>query len=270
MSTEALAPSLFSSLLLVGMLGFRHGFDADHIAAVDGMTRARQLHHSYWTSRRVGLQFAVGHSGMILLASLLLYGQSAALPAWLDGLGMVISTCFLLLVAASNFGHAFRADAGAPVTGPLTGLMLRLTGRNLHPALVGMAFAMSFDSMAQAAFFASRGSQFSGIGAVVLLAGVFGLGMTIADATNGALLAWFAGRSDRLARRASRFSSGFIAFVALFTAAAGVAREFAAGFAQAWDRTGIWIGVGLVVLTSAVYACRIFSQRARLQAQAAR
>jgi nickel/cobalt transporter (NiCoT) family protein len=263
MSTQALGASLLSSLALVGMLGFRHGFDADHIAVVDGMTRARQLHHSYWTSRLVGLQFALGHSAAILLASLLLYRQSVALPQWLDGLGMVISTVFLLVIAASNFAHALRPAAGPAPIGPVTATLLRLTGRQLHPALVGMAFAMSFDSLAQAAFFASRGSEFSGLSAVVLLAAVFGLGMMLADATNGALLNWFAGRSDRLARQASRFSSGFIALIALLTAGAGLLRGLESGFAQTWDDMGLWIGVGLLATTSLVYAARIAVQRAR-------
>ena len=56
---ESPGATLLSSLALVGMLGFRHGFDADHIAVVDGMTRARQLHKSYWTSRLVGAQSLV-------------------------------------------------------------------------------------------------------------------------------------------------------------------------------------------------------------------
>ncbi len=263
-STQALGASLLSSLALVGMLGFRHGFDADHIAVVDGMTRARQLHHSYWTSRLVGLQFALGHSAVILLASLLLYRQSVALPHWLDGLGMVISTVFLLVIAASNLAHALRPAAGPAPVGPVTATLLRLTGRQLHPVLVGMAFAMSFDALAQAAFFASRGSEFSGLGAVALLAGVFGLGMMLADATNGALLNWFASRSDRLARQASRFSSGFIALIAMLTAGAGLLRGLEAGFAQVWDDMGLWLGVGLLALTSLVYAARIAVQRARL------
>ena len=269
MSSQILGASLMSSVALVGLLGFRHGFDADHIAVVDGMTRARQLHHSYWTSRLVGLQFALGHSGVILLASLLLYGQSAVLPHWLDGLGMVISTLFLLVIAASNLAHALRPSGAAPPpAGPLTVLLLRLTGRQLHPVLVGMAFAMSFDALAQAAFFASRGSEFSGLPAVVLLAAAFGLGMMVADASNGALLNWFASRSDRLARQASRFSSAFIAAIALATAAAVLLRAAEAGFAQAWDALGIWIGVGLLALTSLVYAGLIAWQRARLRGAA--
>ena len=266
---ESLGASLWSSLALVGMLGVRHGLDADHIAVIDGMTRARQLHCSYWTSRLVGAQFALGHSAAILLASLLLHGQSTALPAWLDGVGLVISTCFLLAIAASNFAHAWRPAESPRPPGPVSAALLRLTGHQIHPALVGMAFAFSFDSLAQAAFFASRGDQLSGLGAVVLLAGVFGLGMLLADAANGALLNWFAGRSDQLARHASRFSSGFIALVALLTAVAGLLRQFEAGFAATWENFGLWVGVGLVAFTSVVYSVRISLQKVRSNAAAA-
>jgi len=266
---ESLGANLLSSLALVAMLGFRHGFDADHIAVVDGMTRARQLHKSYWTSRLVGAQFALGHSATILLASLLLHGQSAILPAWLDGLGLVISTCFLLAIAASNFAHALRPAGAHRPHGPVSALLLRVTGGQLHPALVGMAFALSFDSMAQAAFFASRGGQFSGMGAVALLAAVFGTGMLVADAANGALLSWFASRSDRLARQASRFSSGFISVVALLTATLGLVRQFESGFAATWESLGIWAGVRLVAFTSVVYSVRISLQKVRSHAATA-
>jgi nickel/cobalt transporter (NiCoT) family protein len=267
--TEGLGATLATSLLLVSMLGFRHGFDADHIAVVDGMTRARQL-QGFWSSRLVGAQFALGHSSMILAASLLLHGQSASLPHWLDGLGMAISTCFLLAIAASNFAHAVRPPSDTPrPLGPVAAAMLRVTGGQLHPALVGMAFALSFDSMAQAAFFASRGSQFTGMSAVVLLAAAFGLGMMAADAANGALLNWFASRSDSLARHASRFSSGFIAVIALVTASAGLLREFHANFASSWEDLGIWTGVGLVALTSTVYSVRIALQKTRAHAASA-
>ena len=266
MSTEALSTSLLPSLALVGMLGFRHGFDADHIAVIDGMTRARQLNHSYWTSRLVGAQFALGHSAVIFIASLLLYDQSAALPHWLDGLGLAISTCLLLVIAASNFNHALSADSRVPrPVGSVVAALLRLTGLQLNPALVGVAFAISFDALAQAAFFASRGSEFNGITTVVSMAAVFGLGMTVADAANGALLNWFASRSDRLARQASRFSSGFIALIALLAASAGIMREYESGFAETWEELGVWIGVGMVGVTSFVYMVRISYQKAQLQ-----
>ena len=157
-------------------------------------------------------------------------------------MGVVISTCFLLVIAAANFGHAVgRSDDGGPVAGPFYTIVTRLTGPRLHPSLVGMAFALSLDSLGQAVFFASRGSEFDGLGAVVAMACVFGFGMLVADAGNGALLAWFARRSDGLARRASRFSSGFIG----------------------WEGLGMLIGVGLGACTSLFYMVRIAQQRMR-------
>ena len=258
--TAALAPSL----LLVGLMGFRHGFDADHIAIVDGMTRARQLHRSYWSARLVGLQFAAGHSAMIMLASLLFFWQRGVVPPWLDGLGLWISVTFLLLVAIGNASHALSpVTPSAAAGGPLARLMLRLTGAHLHPALVGVAFALSFDSIAQAAFFAARGGDLAGLSAVMLLAAAFGLGMMLADAVNGALLAWFAGRSDKVALRASRISSAFVALIAFATALAALAREGHEGFAARWEQGGVWIGVGLMCVSFAVYALLIVLRRGR-------
>jgi high-affinity nickel-transport protein len=271
MQTDLLSPGLLTALGLAALLGFRHGFDADHIAVVDGMTRSRQLHRSYWTARLVGLQFAAGHSAIILAAAMLLTGQTAALPAWLDGLGVVISTVLLLVIAGSNAAHALvPTQDGVRPLGPVAALLFRVTGHELHPALVGAAFAMSMDSLAQAALFASHGGGVGagqGVGgslaAVALLAGTFGLGMMAADAGNGLLLAWFAQRSDGLARQASRWSSAFIAVVAIATAVVVVLRETRDGFAQAWEQAGVWTGVGLVLLTSLVYAMRLLMQRAR-------
>ena len=269
MAVETLGSGLWAAVALAGLLGFRHGFDADHIAVVDGMTRARQLQRSNLGARWVGLQFAAGHSAAILAAALVLFGQAAVLPAWLDGLGFVISTTLLLVIAARNAVHALKPAGAAEgprapgPTGPVAALLLRLPGQSMHPALVGVAFALSLDSFAQAAFFAARGSHYSGLAAVAWMALAFAAGMMLADAANGALLAWFTSRSDRLARQASRFSSGFIAVVAWATATAAIVRESSSGVARAWDAAGVWVGVGLVLLTSLVYGLRIVLQRLR-------
>jgi high-affinity nickel-transport protein len=263
-----LGHGLLPSLLLVGLMGLRHGFDADHIAVVDGMTRARQLQRSYWSGRAVGLQFAAGHSVTILLASLLFFAYRTETPQWLDGLGRVISIVFLLVISVTNLIHALtpvRVDqtVGLPM-GPTASLLLRLFGAHLHPVLVGVAFAISFDAMAQAAFFAARGGDLAGLSAVVLMAATFGIGMMLSDAVNGALIAWFASRSDQLSRHASRFSSAFVALIASATAVAAMAREYHEGFAQVWDQQGLWIGLGLVGFTVAIYALHIALQKLRL------
>ena len=261
--TADLAPTgLASTLLLAALLGFRHGFDADHIAVVDGMTRSRQLQGSYWRARSVGLQFALGHSAAMLVAALLLFGQSVALPAWLDGLGLAISTALLLFIAVSNGVHAFKAPSHqARPVGPLAAALNRLSGGQLHPVLVGVAFALSLDAMAQAAYFAARGGSHSGVGAVALMALAFGVGMVVADAGNGFLLSWCAQRSDRLARHASRISSGFIAVLALLAAGASWAREWQHGVAQAWDAAGIWVGLGVLVVSVVFYGVHQAMQR---------
>jgi nickel/cobalt transporter (NiCoT) family protein len=284
MNIEWMGTPFLTTLGLALLLGFRHGFDADHIAVVDGMTRARQLHRSYWTARLVGLQFAAGHSAAILVAALLLFGQGAALPDWLDGLGVIISTVLLLVIACSNLAHALSPAAnGVKPLGPVAALLFRITGRELHPALVGVAFALSLDSLAQAAFFATHGgsgvaggvaagalanaaggvSAGGGIAAVAALAAAFGTGMMAADAGNGLLLAWFAQRSDRLASQASRWSSAFIALIALATAGTVLLRQTQADFAQAWEAAGLWTGLGLMALTTSVYLWRLWLQRAR-------
>ncbi len=266
MNIEWMGTPFLTTLGLALLLGFRHGFDADHIAVVDGMTRARQLHRSYWTARLVGLQFAAGHSAAILVAALLLFGQGAALPDWLDGLGVIISTVLLLVIACSNLAHALSPAAnGVKPLGPVAALLFRITGRELHPALVGVAFALSLDSLAQAAFFATHGSGAAagGIAAVAALAAAFGTGMMAADAGNGLLLAWFAQRSDRLAQQASRWSSAFIAVIALATAGTVMLRHTNTGFEQLWEAAGLWSGVGLMLMTSGVYGWRLWLQRAR-------
>ncbi len=269
MNIEWMGSPFLTTLGLALLLGFRHGFDADHIAVVDGMTRARQLHRSYWTARLVGLQFAAGHSLTILAAALLLFGQGAALPSWLDGMGVIISTVLLLVIACSNFAHALSPSAdGVKPMGPVAALLFRITGRELHPALVGVAFALSLDSLAQAAFFATHGTSGAagGITAVAALALAFGAGMMAADAGNGLLLAWFAQRSDRLAQQASRWSSAFIAVIALATAGTVLLRQTHTGFEQFWDAAGLWTGVGLMGFTSSVYLLRLWLQRTRTPA----
>ena len=56
---------LLSAAVLAYTFGLRHGFDADHIASIDTVTRKLMQQHLRPTT--VGLHFAIGHSLALVL-----------------------------------------------------------------------------------------------------------------------------------------------------------------------------------------------------------
>ncbi len=55
--------SLQLALLSAAVLGFRHGFDYDHIAAISDITSVQT---SRWRGMRLGLLYALGHAAMVV------------------------------------------------------------------------------------------------------------------------------------------------------------------------------------------------------------
>ena len=66
------------------VLGLKHGLDADHLAAIDGLSRLHAASGRPRLARCSGLLFAIGHGALVLLAAWWLQGHASALPAWLD------------------------------------------------------------------------------------------------------------------------------------------------------------------------------------------
>jgi high-affinity nickel-transport protein len=67
-----------SLLLLTFVLGMKHGFDADHLATIDGLTR----HNSRVRpalARYCGTLFSLGHGAVVMAIAL---GVSAAAGHW--------------------------------------------------------------------------------------------------------------------------------------------------------------------------------------------
>jgi high-affinity nickel-transport protein len=100
----AAAGGLAGAGILAYALGTRHAFDADHIAAIDDTTRLMMQR-----GRRpvgVGFFFAMGHSSVVLVLSLLVAFASASVSDGLrERLGTVavlVAMSFLLLVAYLN------------------------------------------------------------------------------------------------------------------------------------------------------------------------
>ena len=214
---------------VVLLLGLKHGFDADHLAAIDGLTRYNsRLRRRF--ARYCGALFSLGH-GAIVLAIAVLVGLASATweaPAWLELSGVWISIGFLTLIGIVNLQAVFTTashDVVAPVG--IKGRLLGRLHRVGHPAgvaAVGTLFALSFDTVSQSALFALTATRFGGVGHAVVLGLLFVLGMLITDAVNGLWISRLIARADRLACIASRVMSLAVSGVTLLVAGLGVAR----------------------------------------------
>jgi len=256
--------SLLATSGLLLALGFRHGLDPDHIAAVDGMTRLRHNTSAYWKARLTGFQFAAGHSLTILLATFAFYLYSVQLPDWLDSLGLWISSFFLIWLAYRNFKYCFSGNeehhhAGSPVQRKI----LQALGPFAHPMGVGFGFAISFDSLAQAGLMAAKGQELGGFFAILAMALSFGLGMMLADTSNGLLMHWLVHRSHDLAHNAGRIMSGVVAVLSVVVVAVGHSSPYIANLEEIWDAWGGYIGVSITGLALIVYgvSARIYRSK---------
>jgi len=100
-------PLLMGSCLLAYSLGLRHAVDADHIAAIDNVTR--KLMQSGQRPLTAGLMFSLGHSTIVVLATLGIAVTAMALQTRLSGfretgamIGTLVSTFFLFAIALLN------------------------------------------------------------------------------------------------------------------------------------------------------------------------
>lgn len=243
-------PSMMATFGLLIALGLRHGLDPDHIAAIDALTKQRFRANAFWAARLTGLQFALGHSLTVFLATLLFYWQVFQLPTWLDQLGLWISSAVLIWLAAINLRHCLHGGEHAHLGGPIKTWLMRAMGPLAHPMGVGFAFAISFDSLAQAGLMAAKGHELGGASAVVFMPVCFGLGMLCADTCNGLVMHLLIGKSHRLARNSARWMSALIALLSLLVVASGHLRQHMEPLNQAMEQAGGWLGAGLTALVA--------------------
>ena len=100
-------PVLIGTAVLAYSLGLRHAIDADHIAAIDNVTR--KLMQEGKRPVAVGFFFALGHSTVVVLASLAVALTANALSDKLAAyreiggiVGTSASALFLFLIAIAN------------------------------------------------------------------------------------------------------------------------------------------------------------------------
>lgn len=246
-----------SSLMAFALLyGLKHGFDADHLASIDGLARLQAQRGRDGLARCAGLLFSVGH-GMLMLAAAWAFSRlgAASLPGWLEPLGAWISILFLGWIGIVNMRNALRRAGATLEISPLARWVMRLPlPRGMGGSLlVGAAFALSFDAMSVAAWFGLAGARHGGLGGTVVLALCFVGGMVLTDAINGLVVASLIRRSQHFVERAGRMFSFLVAGSALLVAAFGVSK-FASGAVDAWaDGKELLFGVFLFGIVAGSY-----------------
>src|SRR2546426_1494966 len=119
-------PVLLGTSLLAYGFGLRHAVDADHIAAIDNVTR--KLMQEGKQPLAAGLFFSLGHSTIVILATIGIVLATNAFQHRLEDfravgglIGVSVSSAFLLIIAAINIAilinvyKAFqRVQRGAP------------------------------------------------------------------------------------------------------------------------------------------------------------
>jgi high-affinity nickel-transport protein len=256
---ETLPADWTSLAIVVFLLGMKHGFDADHLATIDGLTRVSRRAGSRF-SPWCGALFSIGH-GAVVIAIAALVGSATErweTPAWLETSGVSISIFFLALLGVLNLRAVFTA-APDEVVAPV-GLKGRFLGRLAEARspwvvmLVGAAFALSFDTVSQAALFAATGAHFGGLQNALALGGLFLLGMLVTDGVNGLWISRLIERADALARVASRVMGLAVGSVSLLVAAFGAARLLAPRFAEWTEGRELAFGASVVAIVLLSFA----------------
>jgi nickel/cobalt transporter (NiCoT) family protein len=201
-------------------LGMRHAFDADHISAIDNVTRKMMNEDKRPLS--VGFFFSLGHSTIVFtLAFLIAVGVKAlANPVRDSGsllhkttnvIGTSVSGTFLYIIAILNIvilisvvkiffrmrqGHYNEAELEKELNS--RGLMSRLFGKRLNRIQepwqmypVGVLFGLGFDTATEVALLVIAGSAGAAglpFYAIICLPILFAAGMSLLDSIDGSFM----------------------------------------------------------------------------------
>lgn len=209
-------PLMLGTALLAWGLGLRHAVDADHIAAIDNVTR--KLMQDGQRPVSVGFWFAIGHSAIIAIASVTIALTTSALSRFgafkeMGGvIATVVSALFLFSIAGMNLvilrsvwgtfshvrsGGTYAEDdldillGGRGLLSRLFRPMFRLVSRGWHMAPLGFLFGLGFDTATEVAILGMSASQAANglsIGTILVLPTLFAAGMALIDTVDGVVM----------------------------------------------------------------------------------
>ncbi|HVA15754.1 MAG TPA: HoxN/HupN/NixA family nickel/cobalt transporter [Stellaceae bacterium] len=207
---------LLGTALLAYSFGLRHAVDADHIAAIDNVTR--KLMQEGQRPIGVGFYFSLGHasvvavaSAAVALAATMLQTRLAAFRQVGGLIGTSVSVFFLFTVAAANLivltavyrsfqrvkrgGKLVEEDFDALLAqrGFLARLfrpLFRLIRKSWHMFPLGFLFGLGFETATEIALLgiaaeAAKGQSFA---ATMAFPALFAAGMTLIDTTDSVLM----------------------------------------------------------------------------------
>lgn len=206
-------PVLLGTALLAYSFGLRHAVDADHIAAIDNATRKLMQEHKRPVA--VGFFFSLGHSSVVVLASIgvaLTAAHVEAFKAVGGVIGTSVSAVFLLVIALMNLvilRSIYRAwrhvrEGGAYVEEDVDLLLadrgfmarifrplFRLISRSWHLYPLGFLFGLGFDTATEIALLgisATQAAQGLSPWSIMVFPLLFSAGMSLVDTLDGHLM----------------------------------------------------------------------------------
>ena len=210
-------PLLLGAAILAYTFGLRHAVDADHIAAIDNVTR--KLMQDGGKPVTVGLFFSLGHSTVVVLAFIAIAYMTSSLQGGISNFravgetaGAAVSVIFLFAIALANSvilvgihrafirvkngGRYVEEDldmllANRGFLGRLFRSVFRLVRKSWHMYPLGFLFGLGFDTATEIAVLGmSSAGAAHGVPLWSLLAfpAMFAAGMTLVDTTDSVLM----------------------------------------------------------------------------------
>jgi high-affinity nickel-transport protein len=209
---------LLGTAVIAYSFGLRHAVDADHIAAIDNVTR--NLMHEGKRPLLIGRFFSLGHSSIVVIAAYAVYSTATTLQTQFvefrqiaSVIGTSVSALFLFVIAGMNIFvlldihrtlqkvqsgvriHHLEPDvlsAQGGILGRLFHPLFRILSKSWQMYPVGILFGLGFDTATEIALVgiaASAAIKGLSIGSMMLFPALFTAGMTLVDTTDGIVMA---------------------------------------------------------------------------------
>lgn len=243
-----------SGLWFMFALGLRHGFDPDHIAIIDGMTyrlAAARSRLAAWS----GTLFAMGH-GLAVTAIAVALGALASdmsVPASVQLVLDWMPTLLLIAVGVLNLRELLGSGNYRPLGWKTRLLPARLRDSS-HPVsivIVGVLFALVFDTATQAAAWGYAAGAGNGSHMALLAGLAFTAGMVITDTADSRLVARLLRRPDGAVANAYRRWTGWLVVAISFAMAGYEIASYFDASVELGDGTMTAIGCALFLIVLA-------------------